>query len=562
MKNVYLVAAFLFCVQFTFADGIKGNTTIAIEPVNRQVDDGGSITTLAELLWLSENEDAWDEVWTLEANIDATETASWNGGLGFSPIGDSPTEFGVRQQVPFTGTFDGQGFVISHITINRPEEPYVGFFGHITEGTVINLVLENASIKGYRYVGGFVGYGHQNAELDNCSYEGNVEAFEYGGGFAGITYSYVSISNSHAIANVTVNKWGGGFIADNYNYSEIYSCYAKSSVSGNDYLGGFAGMNRWFSSIHSSYSTGNITNQSWYAGGFVGINDDGIIENSFSTGNTIGDFGAGGFAGHNYLSENADMGIKKCYSTGSAAGNTYVGGFIGRNEGYVIDGYFDIETSGTTESCGSGCAPGQVSLTGISSADFAEESNFINWDFENIWNIYIDNSISPFARPYLGDELVSYELNLSSNPEEAGQLYGSGSYMEGEEVLISAETIGYYEFDNWTDEEGNIISTEGEALIIMPDSEFHLTANFHSTVGIEEVKEQLFKIYPNPVSDLLQINVPENAQLRMLTMDGKLVYEENISKNSTLDMSPFKPGVYLINITTLNTTETIQLVKK
>ena len=59
------------------------------------------ITTLAELRWVSESPDEWNKAFRIAADIDAAETASWNGGLGFSPIGNDAAKF--------AGIFDNAG---------------------------------------------------------------------------------------------------------------------------------------------------------------------------------------------------------------------------------------------------------------------------------------------------------------------------------------------------------------------------------------------------------------------------------------------------------------------
>ncbi|MGZ3240988.1 MAG: two-partner secretion domain-containing protein, partial [Burkholderiaceae bacterium] len=58
--------------------------------------------------------------YALGRNIDASATASWNGGAGFVPIG---------QNTNFNGQFDGLNHTISDLHINRPTESNVGLFG-------------------------------------------------------------------------------------------------------------------------------------------------------------------------------------------------------------------------------------------------------------------------------------------------------------------------------------------------------------------------------------------------------------------------------------------------
>ena len=64
--------------------------------------------------------------WFASVNIldwDDDGTATWDADdqLGFSPIGNSTTKF--------TGSYDGGGYTIDNLFINRPSTENVGFFG-------------------------------------------------------------------------------------------------------------------------------------------------------------------------------------------------------------------------------------------------------------------------------------------------------------------------------------------------------------------------------------------------------------------------------------------------
>ena len=89
--------------------------------------------------------------YALGANIDASDTASWNGGAGFAPVGDAATAF--------TGTLDGLGHTISGLTIDRSDTDYVGLFGVLGLGSAVrNLGLVGGSVSGGGdYVGGLAG---------------------------------------------------------------------------------------------------------------------------------------------------------------------------------------------------------------------------------------------------------------------------------------------------------------------------------------------------------------------------------------------------------------------
>jgi hypothetical protein len=71
-------------------------------------------------------------------------------GKGFMPIGNPSNKF--------TGTFDGNGYKITGLYINRGSSQYVGLFGWADLGSEItNVSLEEVDINGSYSVGGLVG---------------------------------------------------------------------------------------------------------------------------------------------------------------------------------------------------------------------------------------------------------------------------------------------------------------------------------------------------------------------------------------------------------------------
>ena len=66
----------------------------------------------------------------------------------------------------FQGTFDGDGHIISGLTINNATLDYAGFFGFIDAGSVNDVIFENVTINARNYVGTVVGY--TNAEYGDC----------------------------------------------------------------------------------------------------------------------------------------------------------------------------------------------------------------------------------------------------------------------------------------------------------------------------------------------------------------------------------------------------------
>lgn len=88
----------------------------------------------------------------LANNIDCSSTSTWNAGDGFVPVG-SLLGF-------FQGTLDGNGKVISNLTINTPDtlQP-AGLFGVAgATSTIQDLYLANVNISGGQSVGALAGF--------------------------------------------------------------------------------------------------------------------------------------------------------------------------------------------------------------------------------------------------------------------------------------------------------------------------------------------------------------------------------------------------------------------
>ena len=102
-------------------------TTLPFNGAGTDVDPY-QIENLNQLRLISENTGYWDKHYIQIADIDASETSTWNGGEGWSPIGNAT--------VMFTGSYNGQSFSINNLYINRPTQENVGFFGRTFNTTI------------------------------------------------------------------------------------------------------------------------------------------------------------------------------------------------------------------------------------------------------------------------------------------------------------------------------------------------------------------------------------------------------------------------------------------
>lgn len=94
------------------------------------------------------NDDLTDNYYLIN-DIDCAVTEDWNSGDGFVPIGNVGTKF--------TGTFDGQGFTISNLFIDRSTENRVGLFGFVQSATLYDFILADSEIHGDGLMGAVIG---------------------------------------------------------------------------------------------------------------------------------------------------------------------------------------------------------------------------------------------------------------------------------------------------------------------------------------------------------------------------------------------------------------------
>lgn len=238
------------------------------------------------------------------------------GGEGFLPIGNSTNEF--------DGNFDGKGFRILNLYINRTT-PKNGLFGVIKN--VANAI-------------GNVGF--IDAEFHVANTTGIL-----GGLFQGLT----TIVKSYSTGTInTSGSWCGGLlgIAKTVTVSECYSEVVVTGDNGN--LGGFLARTTDAATFNNCYATGDVTGTDLNVGGFVGQKD-----------------------------QNAAT-MTNCYSIGAVNGGSNEGGFCGLQEtGTCVNCYYDSQTSGQSDNTGKG--------TPKTTAQMKTQGTFTNWDFDAVWSM-------------------------------------------------------------------------------------------------------------------------------------------------------------------------------
>jgi hypothetical protein len=339
--------------------------------------DPYKIASLDDLIFISENDCWWDACFIQTANIDASATKTLNEGSGFSPIGNETTKF--------TGSYNGAGYTIDSLSINRASSYYVGLFGYTYGADIDSLGLTNVDIQGYFYVGGLIGYSH-NSTVSAC-------------------YTICSVSGN--------GYYIGGLIGFNTSRSTVSYCYSGGSVSGSgSYKGGLIGYNTFNSTVSSCYSTGSVSGIGAYIGGLVGCNYSNAI-------------------------------VSFCYSIGSVSGvGDNVGDLVGYNNSTVTNCYYNSETA--TQSSGIGTDDNSQAVTGLSISQMKQRSNFTDWDFANtpIWEI-TDGTSFPCLVDVVDAPVVLHSIGLSAKVNEEYKDTLQVITMDNE--MVSLEILTYPE---------------------------------------------------------------------------------------------------------------------
>jgi hypothetical protein len=191
----------------------------------------------------------------LENNIDMTEFAS---GDGWVPI------------EKFKGTFDGRGYTISNLKIDRPTKTNCGLFAEVESGAVIkNIILDNVDVNGGFYTGSLVGY--SSGDITNCKVlSGKVIGQEDSvGGLVG-AFDKATMENSYATVSVSGKQTVGGLIGTLFR-GTVSKCYSEGNVVGISSCGGLIGKIKpsVATYLNESYSKAVVKGRS-NLGGLIG----------------------------------------------------------------------------------------------------------------------------------------------------------------------------------------------------------------------------------------------------------------------------------------------------
>ena len=197
-----------------------------------------------------------DADWTVDRYTDTEDN-------GWQPIGTLSD--------PFSGIFNGNGYTIANLQINRSDGDIVGLFGAVNWAGELNGVgLLNTHIVGNNGVGALVGINNDGRISNSYSYTiGKIIGNSGSGGLIGLNNG--QLSNAYAIGKVIGGVGSGGLVG--LNRGRIVNSYATGAVDGENQVGGLVGTNS-HAIVHSYASVKpTLTGRGTDIGGLVGLND-------------------------------------------------------------------------------------------------------------------------------------------------------------------------------------------------------------------------------------------------------------------------------------------------
>jgi hypothetical protein len=379
------------------------------------------------------------------------------GGRNWTPIGHRILSNYFSSHRPFRGTFDGDGYSISNLSINSVSidgvvDVYLGLFGYAS-GRIRNLTLEVKEIAV-----------HLSVVSENNVY---IMVGGLAGRFSSSNIENVAVNIIDSISITREITRGDTYIGGLVGYAEgssIVNSSVLGKVSGEGrtwwqtQIGGLAGSANRTSSIINSHFNGNIyahfsiLNNYISIGGLVGsaavLRDFGTstrltISNSYSIANVVltgitSNSGLGiGWSpivryGGLIGSAPYDFTITNSYASGTISrtitGNMVaIGGIIGiasfsRSRQELSSVYYNstmtsmaigFDNWGLYSSLTPPTPIDTSGITALTSAQMRNRANFVGWDFHNVWS-NLEGVTFPFLQGRTEKIVISLTANVAS----------------------------------------------------------------------------------------------------------------------------------------------------
>ena len=301
----------------------------------------------------------------LVVDIDLADYDNWEP-IGDCPTYAVPTSTCIYNTTLFNSTFEGNGHIISNLTITNPVG-MAGLFGAISSdaqlrnihirsasitstdinvgilvgyarsASITNSFVSSGSVSGSNAVGGLIGFGGDARITSSYAVSGSVSGGSAVGGLVGYGQDAI-ITSSYAVSGSVSGGSAVGGLVGQGSHARITSSYA----SGGDVSGGvvlrnirvrYANIPGRGNNVQKTIILGGVTDSGSSIGGLVGDGSGANITLSYASGGAVsGSSAVGGLVG-----DGSGANITLSYASGGAvSGTSRVGGLVGDGSGANI----------------------------------------------------------------------------------------------------------------------------------------------------------------------------------------------------------------------------------
>jgi hypothetical protein len=396
----------------------------------------------------------------------------------------------------------------------------------------------------------FIGLTFQNAKGYNVS-PGAVLVNSF-------TTTFARFFNCKFLNNQS-NYRGAAIYAESNNTVNIYDCYFFNNFSSDQggalYLGNYTALvhNSVFEGCTAGYGGAIkfeygspaepkkvnyctfINNTCYFAGGSIQVYScnnvritNSTFYNSTSPSGEFSIFNCGSFKVYNSI-----------IWSPSITSPLHVGG--GSNTYEVANCIFHTTVSGTNISTNNPKfvnAPENLRLQSCSPARNAGDTTLIATEAPVPFPGVQDSIVDLGAYEYIKPEISSNGSTLSLNM--APSVYSAESFQWIN--CTTGDTIPGANNPNFT------ATQSGTYACVTVTADCPDTSNCVAItiVGLDDIKTEMFRIYPNPASNVINLEMENASSIRLFDIRGKLLKELNGASIYTIDVSDLTTGMYMI----------------
>lgn len=133
------------------------------------------------------------------------------------------------------------------------------------------------------------------------------------------------------------------------------------------------------------------------------------------------------------------------------------------------------------------------------------------------------------------------------------------SGLSAKTVTVVKTELKSGEENSFTLNETGQISFSGRTLLIQSDENAKISTinledieklNFSNVEvsDVSQISDVKFNVYPNPVVDVLNVEVGGTVEVEILSLDGKIMKRQTVEQKGEVDMSGLAAGIYGVKL--------------